>query len=270
MAVSVLDIMHDGRVSYVPINALYYPAEYQRPLKPGHIRKIEREFDAWAVGILLVSQRKDGKLYVIDGWHRVEVMKRLGIPRALCLIFDGLDNKREAQLFDRYNNAKKPAPLELFRARLEAEDEDTVALNQVILDMGYYVDVKNSESYGGKAIHAIRALEEIFRSHGERMVREVLGIISRIWGGTEDEHRAITGDFMRGLHVFIRTYEKEYDKARLIKRLTEEGFVNLNRRAGALKQAGGMVSRGVAVATAILYVYNYRLQSRKLPDKFVS
>src|SRR5262245_7968887 len=86
------------RFAMVPLDRLFIDADYQRPLT-SFVEEVTRDYDPAKVGTLLVSERDDGRYAVFDGQTRMEAMKRNGEPDAPCLVYSGLTEAEEAQLF---------------------------------------------------------------------------------------------------------------------------------------------------------------------------
>lgn len=91
----------------VDINELYF-ADYQRGVNYRKVKRYYENYDADIYGIIIVSHR-DGKYYVIDGQHRVEVAKRLGLKSIMCQILEGLTYEDEADKFYKLNTTRTPA-----------------------------------------------------------------------------------------------------------------------------------------------------------------
>jgi hypothetical protein len=90
-----------GIDEWIVANDIRVDTQYQRPINIAHVRKIANEFDERAFGVILVSERADGSVYVIDGQHRLAAVKSMGrggseIP---CHVYRGLSVGDEALIF---------------------------------------------------------------------------------------------------------------------------------------------------------------------------
>ncbi|QEX37296.1 ParB/Srx family N-terminal domain-containing protein [Staphylococcus lugdunensis] len=52
---------------------------YQSPVKENQVKRILKNFDKDSLDAITVNLRPNGFYYIIDGQHRVEVLKRLKI-----------------------------------------------------------------------------------------------------------------------------------------------------------------------------------------------
>ena len=87
-------------------NDLIVPVgDYQRDESEGRISdEIAMHFDIVAFGTLLVIERDDGTLIVADGGTRLSAaLKRQDISEVACIVFSGLTEKQEADVFLRVN-----------------------------------------------------------------------------------------------------------------------------------------------------------------------
>lgn len=63
------------------ITSLKTDMSYQSPVKESQVKKIVKNFDPQKLHTIVVNKRNDGQFFVIDGQHRVEALKELGIDR---------------------------------------------------------------------------------------------------------------------------------------------------------------------------------------------
>lgn len=89
---------------------------YQRTLRKTY-KKIRDQFDPLLVGVVTLSKRPNNTMWVIDGQHRLQAMKELGITNAKALVYTGLTLEEEAKIFSLQNlNRIKVAQIDLFNA----------------------------------------------------------------------------------------------------------------------------------------------------------
>lgn len=86
------------RIAEVHVDVLDRDDNYQRKPDEYHVAKIAAEWDDDSCAVILVSYR-DGKLYVIDGWHRVLAARRAGKQTLAAQIYTGLTAQQEANIF---------------------------------------------------------------------------------------------------------------------------------------------------------------------------
>lgn len=254
-------------VEVIPANELLVDRRVQRDeLNQRKVDKIFAEFNDDALGVLIVSRRKDRGLYIVDGWHRDEAAKRKEPDYPLtCHVFEGLTLVQEAEMFLHYNYATQPSLLEKFKVRLAAEDPDSVLIDQITRNRGWKVDPQP----GSGSIQAIGALYRIHemskRIEAEpHLLDMVLVVVTRAWGDDREGAQAV---ILEGL---ARVIAKHGDKDGMIPRLWEQ----LRDRSGGVKalhseaQAMAKMRRGrvtTAVAELVVEAYNKGARSRALP-----
>lgn len=115
----------------VPVEDLHIDDSYQRPVH-NHVKTIAQEWDDMKCDPLKINYRKDGKLYVWDGQHRLVALKMMGVDYVLCVITVGLTQEQEAALFGcQGNGIKKPDPYDIFKANVCSGE----AIDTAIKDM---------------------------------------------------------------------------------------------------------------------------------------
>ena len=93
-------------MSYVEISKLNTNYSYQRNLNERRVNEIKKEFDPKLLGKITISRHSNGKLFVIDGNHRVAACKAVGAKYIDAEIIDGLSIEQEAELFCKLNNGQ--------------------------------------------------------------------------------------------------------------------------------------------------------------------
>lgn len=239
------------RFEIVPLDRLSVDATYQRPLT-NFWKQVQEKFNPALVGTLIVSERKDDSLNVIDGQTRMVAMAALGIEGAPCLIYTGLKRPEEADLFaDLQTKRRGMRTYDRFRAQLVAKQPMAVQISKIARDQGFQLDVIE-ESHTMKAI---AALERAYKKAPEHL-EDVLRIIRATWG-TEDRD-AKSGLIIGGLSTFLLT-QSQVDEDRLIARLQDVTPKLILNRAAAIREGLQSGSGGApSVAQAILSEYMRR------------
>lgn len=219
------------------------------------VDSIVANFNPDAVGVLHISRRVDRGLYIIDGWHRDEALKRLDKDKVTCHVFEGLTLAQEAQMFLDLNNANQASVYEKYKVAVEAGDPDTVELDKLVHAMGYTAD----GSPGPGHINAIRSLQRLWARSKEmdadpNLVQLTLMVISRAWG---DDRDGVQGAILDGLGRFISVHKDRINFDQLIERLREYpgGPKQLTTNARQLKVVNRM-RVSMAVADLIVKEYN--------------
>lgn len=251
----------------IPADQLLVDRRVQRDeLNQRKVEKIFSEFNDDALGVIIVSRRKDRGLYIIDGWHRTEAAKRKETNYPLTShVFEGLTLVQEAEMFLDYNYATQPSLLEKFKVRLSAEDPDSVMIDTITKNRGWKVDPAPGPG-SIQAIGALYRIHELSKRVGAdpHLLDAVLLVVTRAWGDDREGSQAV---ILEGL---ARVIAKHGDKEGMIPRLWEQlrdrsgGVSALHTEATQIaKMRRGRVT--TAVAELVVETYNKNARSRALP-----
>lgn len=202
------------RPVYQPLNVdLLEMADYQRGLKQNKVANYVKNYDPMIFGTILVSYR-DNRYWIVDGQHRVEVAKRLGIKTVWCQVIEGLTYEQEATEFHKINTRRVPLNAnQKFHALVESKDN--VALNIVgILNKYGMVYSRRGQEFVPNCITAIGSVQTIYAKCGAEQLDTVLRIVKRTWNG---DHVSLRAEILKGLNTFISNYI--YNEETLIKAL---------------------------------------------------
>jgi hypothetical protein len=258
------DRTDSGTVMMVRLDDLSIDPTYQRPLSKAKVDKIAEAFNPLAVGVLLVSRREGGELYVYDGQHRLAAMRRLGIKEVRCLVFDEMVKEEESGAFVSCNTVRgNPRARDVFRALLSAKDPSAQAIERIVENCGMKLHLDKG-SGPNNSISAVSALQRIYDRAGSQMLHDVLTIIGAAWPRGTTSERA--GILILGVAVFLQMYP-EADRARLVDQLSSKSANDLTIEATRTAQVLGVYA-GKAVAWCVWKAYNHRLTTRRLADRF--
>jgi len=126
----------------VLLRLLNVDKSYQREnLNIVKARAIAKRWDFAAAGDLVVCERADGSLWIIDGRHRKEgALLRGDIDRLSAIIVKLATVEEEAALFQLLNNGRSNvASVDFYKASVTAGDQLYFACNTVIEAMGLRV-----------------------------------------------------------------------------------------------------------------------------------
>ncbi len=252
-------LVHHFEFRSVRADQLNIDRAYQRRRDDRHASQIARNFDPMAFGVFLVSERADGKLYIIDGQHRWVALEMLGsldemIP---CHIYRGLTREDEAFIFQMSTNRKAITPIDRFRSKLFYCDPQSVRINEILRKYGYQI------SYNNNAVKAVAAIEKVYRFQGPDRIDEIFGLIH---AATEDDpDQSPHQTLIVGLNAFLNRYEDQYDRSRLIRVIRNAGGDRIARQAVALRD---LINEQAAYAAGrvILKEYNTNMRVNRLPD----
>ncbi|WP_299927849.1 ParB N-terminal domain-containing protein [uncultured Pelagimonas sp.] len=133
------------KLQMVSVELLSVDPEYQRKVTDTGRKKIAKMvsgFDWSRFGALSVSQDPDNSyLNVTDGQHRLLAARVLGVSRVPCVIGQG-DQCKQAADFVAINTVRSGVPsIDKFRARVVAQDETAVKVDEVLRELEITTDV---------------------------------------------------------------------------------------------------------------------------------
>lgn len=247
-------------------SALVFDRDYQRAVDPNRVRKLIEEFAATGLGTLTVSMRPDGRRVIIDGQHRVSAVRTVGYEGKLpCNQYTGLTLADEAAMFLLLNNARPVQAIDKFRARVIAQDESAVTINDILNRTGWTVRQGGEAGYFG----AVAAMQTVYDGAGitkgrarPDLVDVVIVVITQAWG---HDTRGVHNVIVAGLGQFYGRYGGDVDHAKVISELSKTTPLALVGKAKALQDArSGTVSS--AVAEVVTGLYNKGRRTKRLPD----
>lgn len=264
---NISDINSNELHEYLPVSVLECGAKYQRPLDLARIQKYAETFDPSRLEIIDVAFLDDGTYEVVDGQHRVELVKLVGYTEPLlCKITIGLSYEQRAQRFvDLNKERKRPSALDVFWARHEAGDAAARDIRSIVESEGFRIARSASSTNGRAVLSAIGVVENAYRRDGGPVLRNALYAIREGLG---------TDSHLKGIHLsavisFVSQYRDEFDMERLVTvlqgitpRRLESG---VNAVVGELKEAEANYTGASTGGIFVMRLYNKGLRSRKMP-----
>jgi hypothetical protein len=117
-AVSGDDFGGYGTAEVLPVDQLNIDPDYQRDVRHDLVNKIGREYDLVKAGPILVNERSDKTLWVVDGQHRLLGAIQFGEQEVFANVTHGLTQEQEAALRLARNDRRSDSIYEKFRTRL--------------------------------------------------------------------------------------------------------------------------------------------------------
>lgn len=185
--------------------------DYQRSLKPEHLKEIEAEFHEALIDPLRIWWKNSDVAEIWDGQHTAWMLINRGWKALPCFVLNGKTNEKElAHLFVMRQKLRKPLrPLEVFKAELFAGNPRAVAINNIVEEFGLRI-----ASGFSNGIAAVKKVEKVFDAAGADGLRAVLTVITRTW---EDDRDRLHGNIILGLHNYLQHERPE--------RMTMEDFI---------------------------------------------
>jgi hypothetical protein len=223
-----------SRYQRMPVDTLVIDERYQRPVDEKRVEKIAANFDTRLFGVLEVNQR-NGKAAVFDGQHRLAAARLKGLDKVPCMVHTDLGPQDEAVLFVKLQQERKKIhPVEQFKARVFAGDEDADEIEQIVSACGFIVAARSGAHAGRQhAIASIRALE---RAHRVGNLNETLELLGSLWFGDD---KSTEGKLIEGLSMLEEGYGHRLDIEALSRLRAESPVTVLRRVKGRVQSMGG-------------------------------
>jgi ribosomal protein S17 len=266
---TIVDIGSDRRPTktiLVRIDDLHIDPKYQRHARDHRVKRFAEHFDPNMCTPLIVNRRSSGKLFIIDGNHRRNVLQKSGHKEWEAWVFEGLSSSEEAKLFDRLNTERTNASAaERFRARLHYRDPVAVTIVDTVSACGFRVVLEQGcHKKDGRAIYATSALDTIFRKSNQGGLRTVLELIASCWD--EDELACTDAITLKGMHYVLShdAWKDRIDLNHLRKKLSAVPILKLIRKARAWQVYDGQ-SAILLFAEAVVEQNNKGLRKKAGP-----
>ena len=252
------------KIITIPINILVSES-YQRPINYPRVKRMIEHYNANANSPIYVNFR-DNRYVIVDGQHRVAMMKGLGFSEVKAMLFNySLTIAEEADAYHYYSRESKQSSLfNDYAVLLQAGDPDTTAIERILAHNGFYIANKSEKSSQG--IRAIKTLRDIYHRGGEQALSHLLHIWHSSWPSVQPEQTSL-----RALAQFYFTYHdhKDYHQEQLINRLSKMPIQSLLLNAtAASKLIHGSPEKHLF--EEILQSYNKGRHVNRLPDYSMS
>lgn len=247
-----------------PINSkcIISDARYQRQVDFSRVKKIVADFNPNLVNEVKVSYR-DGKYYVFDGQHTTKALVLRNNNRDLmieCKVYYDMPYEEEARLFALQNGtSRKVESSDKLKALYEARDIDVVDFYELVNSTGIVCDFNKKAQQDGVLICHSCAYK-IFIKYGKEHLKEVLSIINESWDG---EATSLRREIVNGISLFVHEYKNQYDRNILVSKLSNVSPSFIIREGNAYSTSGNK-----KFARQVLNIYNNKMRSNRLPDRF--
>ena len=253
----------------LPENEFKVDPRVQRMLNEKRRDEMAEDFRPDSMGLVTASLRTDGRLYLLDGQHRVMAARACRYEGLIAArVFTDLTLEEEAGLFLTLNRTRAVSTIEKFKVRVTLGDRTAININKILTAYGLHVNF--AASHVPNTISAIVTLEKVYRGAGvwddgeySELVDRVIGSITKAYGS---DTRAVvfSRPMIEGMGIFHATFGKKIDKERLATVLSEVPPRQIASRARTRRDATGG-SIGENAAEVIHDLYNNRRRD-KLPE----
>lgn len=261
-------------VRQVFLDDLRIDETFQRRIDWNRVGRLAESFVDDAVGVVTVSLRDNGGLYLVDGQHRVQAALKAGRDKntytVQARVFEGMSHAEEAELFRLLNNAERVPAFDKFRARIIEGDEVALTLLAELTRNGFAL------RYAGKSIgsfSAVAALEWVYA--GASVTEETpntRGVADLLYvAGNAFDHKpaGVGPNLVRGIGMFVTRHRDQINLDRLIQKIREYGDARklVQEAKSAYVPGNTKFIQANAVAAVLTDVYNKHLQNkdRRLP-----
>lgn len=118
---------------------------YQRPSREKRVLEIASKWRWEAFGRVVVGERSNNGLFIVDGQHRLlAARKRSDVDLLPCIVFQSSGASEEAELFLILNTVRGPmTALERFQAQVITKDPIALAIFTAANELGLYIPKRN-------------------------------------------------------------------------------------------------------------------------------
>lgn len=252
-------VQRTSHLRWVNVAEIKVDENAQRKLNKNFVAKLAPDFDPEKLGYPVLNKREDGSFYVIDGQHRVELMRVVGWgDQALqCEVYEGLTLEEEAAVFLDRNRRLNIRTFDKFRIRITKGDAVACDIDRIVRAQGLRV----AQGPQDRNIQAVAALEKVYDLDFKALVRTLV-VLPNAFGVNR---QVFDSSIIEGVGRVCHRFNGEMDDARLIAQLQKGGTNTLLGKASVLKKA---TSRSVVdcVAAAVVETYNAGKGGKKLPS----
>lgn len=126
----------EGQYRQVRLNDLITDGRFNRPVAESQVRRILADLDPRAFGAIILWERDPGEYVILDGQHRVEALRRAGVPDELkcipAIVHSDLTLSMASRLFVELNASKLVSAYDKFNALLTAGDNKAADIERIV------------------------------------------------------------------------------------------------------------------------------------------
>ena len=186
----------------ITINPMYvHIPEWQRMCDVFSAQEIGLKYNKykWEIPKLLYYK---GKLYCIDGMHRIYGAYKANIENVVCEIIECTLNEAITLFLDQGIDRRKMTPTDYYRAALANGDENYINLKAICNKYNVAVKGDPIENQVGIFTPITDGIRSI-RRNGTGLLESIISLITKLqWNGYADTYngKAYTAKFIRAMH----------------------------------------------------------------------
>lgn len=256
-----------GRSVEVNISDLKVDDYYQRPkVSEAWMRKTAENFNWVAFGTVIVMQRPNGGLYIVDGQQRTTVAGRLGHRRVPVRIFKSHGRNQEAAAFLDLNRSTSVSHVDKFKAAVAARIDPPHTINKWLKARGLAV----GRTAGNPQL--IRFPGDLVRSWERDQESTKKAILWQRDIANAGIRQQIKKEINIGM-VYLASVGVELDDAHIERIIKAGGITALEQQISVTKAENKRLKTSMSsrdFASSILVVANYRCRQENkltLPER---
>lgn len=188
----------------VRVDELRIDRSYQRNTDPARYTRIANAFDWHAFDRPVINKRRDGSMYVVDGFHRVmAVGTRFGGATVIPVIgVSDLTQAQEADLFLKLNEDRTAVPVgNLFNARIIKGDPAAIAVDNILVEHHYNAR-PGLDRPGCAKLSVPGDVIKLYEKGGAELLHRTINIIDSAWDQFP-VHERTGGRVLRGVGEYL-------------------------------------------------------------------
>lgn len=268
-AVSGIELTEQlGSAELVKIEEIIVDPAYQRTLRHDLVNDIARHYDIVKAGPILVSERTNGKLYAVDGQHRMAGALQAGEELIFAHVVHGLSRQEEAELRLARNDRRSDTTFEKFRTRLVMHDPKAEAVVEILRQQGTQLNLQPNLAIGFNCLAAVEQVYDIdgtgvWLGRAVRFLKEAYATDHPLGGESASVAMLKSAVWFIDRHIDTR----EADWNEMTGRLGKAGPGDIRRKAVSHKAANGGAA-WVNTYRAMVEIWNFgRRDTNKLAWK---
>ncbi|WP_405520059.1 DUF6551 family protein [Streptomyces canus] len=247
----------------VEISDLNIDPQAQRTLNERRAQNIADNLVREAIGSIIVSERSNGDLYIVDGQHRWRACALAGIKTIRAEVHHDLTQAQEAMLFLIKNReSHKPRPLDEYHVGLTGGVPLFVDTQRILEKHGLTLGSTSTNGVG-----AVSGVLQITDRYGSSVFDRTLTVAEGAWGRSAETW---DGMLLGGIGMFLGRFGDLVDDKELAKKILDMGTA-AKWRSEILSQSsrGGFNHSGTGsrVSTAFRSVVNAWNKGRRASNR---
>jgi hypothetical protein len=256
-------------VEDLPVNQLEIDRRVQRQgLNLTKVRRIAKNYNPAALGIVTVSFRKDRSYVVIDGGHRTEATRIVtdNTGTLVCHVFKDLTLAEEVQMFLDLNDTTQPPKIDKYLVLRSGEGPDADAARDIAELLGNYGWQISRVAANGNinAVDVVNRMYQLSQKMGSdpNLILMAIMTITKAWG---NDRNGAQGPLFEALCRLYAEYGSKLDYDHLVDILKHyqggpRSLIAEGQQLGAVRK----MKTAMAIADIVVNTYNRGRRTKQL------